>query len=116
MKKQKMVKAMLYEMNVCDSTLDMVHGAFYVVYEIFVPKANFVVNEKGCAFYAKGPRNVEMTKDPTSYPKQNTDISEIKISQKLVSDIRKYIAITDRVKPQIDDFFKALKTGGNDEG
>jgi hypothetical protein len=113
MKKQKMVTALLYKMNICDSTIDMVHGASYEIDEIFVPKASFVVNEKGFAFYAKGPRNVEMAKILDSYPTQTTKVTEIKISQKLVSGIRKYICITDRVKPQIDNFFKALKAEGS---
>lgn len=104
-----MVTALLYKMNICDSTIDMVHGASYEIDEIFVPKAKFVVNEKGFAFYSKGPRNVEMAKVSDSYPKQTTKVKEIKISQKLVSGILKHICITDRVKPQITSFFTSLK-------
>jgi hypothetical protein len=91
MKKQKLVKALLYRVKICDSMLEYSHGMQYNVNEIFVPKAKICMNEKGYAFLYEKPRN-----DKTE---------EIKISQKLISDAKKLITAETKIKPRIEKLF-----------
>jgi len=91
MKKQKLVKALLYRAQICDSILEHVHGMQYWISEIFVPKAKMCINEKGYAFIQDKPRNDKVV--------------EIKISQKLISDAKKLISIEKKTKPRITKLF-----------
>jgi hypothetical protein len=91
MKKQKLVKALLYRAQICDSILEHVHGMQYWISEIFVPKAKMCINEKGYAFIQDKPRNDKVV--------------EIKISQKLISDAKKLISIEKKTKSGIEKLF-----------
>jgi len=44
------VKAIKYQTKICDSVLDSVHGFFYNINEIYVPKLKIAFNEKGGLF------------------------------------------------------------------
>jgi len=90
MKKQKLVKALLYRAQVSESTLGHVHGMFYVISEIFIPKAKICMNEEGYAFIHEKPRS-----DKTV---------EIKISQKLMSVAKKIIEI-EKLRTNIKELF-----------
>ena len=79
MKKQKLVKALLYRAQICDSMLEQTHGMYYFLSEIFVPKEKICMNEKGFVFISKKPRS--------------NDTVEIKISQKLIADAKKLMMI-----------------------
>jgi len=100
MKKQKLVKALLYRAQICDSVLEHVHGMYYFVSEVFVPKAKICMNEKGFVFISKKPRS-NNTKSRLS----ESRTMEIKISQKLISDAKKLIMIESKTKPSIEKLF-----------
>jgi hypothetical protein len=44
------MKALKYEVKICDSILDSNHGFYYTITEIYVPKLEIVFNEKGGLF------------------------------------------------------------------
>ena len=94
MKKQKLVKALLYRVEICDSILDHVHGAKYKIAEIFVPKAKLIMNEKGGVFFNDKPRDYNSI--------------EVKVSQKLISEVKRLVTLTSKVKPKIEKLFSEI--------
>lgn len=53
------IQAVQYELVVCESMMDLVHGHSETIQEIFVPSSKVIFNSKGFIFHAEKPRNIQ---------------------------------------------------------
>ena len=86
-----MEKAELYRTNVVESGLEMAHGMYWTIWEMYIPSVGIIVNDHGGCFLHNEPRN----------PIDNKTI-EVEISEDFLR------SCIDRVESN-DSFNKSLK-------
>jgi len=74
------MKAIKYQTKICDSVLDGVHGFYYNITEIYIPKLKMAFNEKGGLFKIDKHNSSRVSKENIS----NVENIEVKKEDMLV--------------------------------
>lgn len=100
MKKEKEIKAEIWSVKVCGSAIDMVHGAYQIINEIYIPSEKIACNLSNKylnCFKTEMTRYITDGKNP-----QTKLIAFLTLTPKFVEKAKKYVKLQEEINLNVD--------------
>jgi len=105
MKKEKTVKAELWEINICGSAIDMVHGAYQTIQELYIPSKKISCNiANNYAHCFKTDKGRYFSKETSS-----KKIAMLDLPEKFVDFLEIQIKSQGAIKKSIESILEIIK-------
>lgn len=89
------MKCIKYEVQVTEGSLAAAHSFYESIVEIFIPKYNICINEKGFAFKSKAPRLIH----------KKSKTKKINISEDAIEQIERYLTLKEKSETIVKQIF-----------
>jgi hypothetical protein len=113
----KKLKGIIYKLHVTEGALDLTHGAFTTIQEVYVPDKGICFNSKGFAFKTKSDRyNVPDEQENLFKIPPTEKLKEIEISDSLVEKIEGIVNQRNTINEISEELFDMkVYTNADDE-
>lgn len=107
MKKEKTVKAELWKISICGSTIDMVHGSYQRISELYIPSEGITCNLADEYLHCF---ETEKDRYGINKPQPKSElITKVDIPIEIVEDMKDYVNLRKKIETDIAPIFNGLE-------